>query len=172
LESCSTLLFHFSPVPELLTITPHGILTRESKMAVSILVLILWVMLACLFGFIEAWIWHFNSRSPMTKTENRILHGMFLIQRSIVFFLSVMIVDKYYTGGFPWQFGLTIWLVFPFFHNGTMYMRRNEINPLSYLDGWCSDPSSTSMAKGNIPYSVRVGCLISGIAIYVIWFFV
>jgi len=137
-------------------------------MIVSFYVLTFWIISAMGFGVVEAWIWHFNSMNPMSRVDNYLLHGMFLIQRGILFFLSVMIVDKEYNG-FPWPFALAIWFIFPFFHNGAMYMRRNEINPKTYLDGWCSDPHSTSMAKGNIPYNVRVVCLLSGVAIYITW---
>lgn len=140
----------------------------------SFFVLMFWCLLACTFGYVEAYVWHLNAThlKPLTKSQNQGLHGFFVLQRTIGIFICqipLVIVSLYSNESFPWVYPFVLFLVFPFFHNGSKYSRRNGLHPGNYEKGWWSDPSSTSLAKGNLSVIQRLVSFGAGLAVYIFW---
>lgn len=140
----------------------------------SLSVLIFWCILACTFGYIEAYVWHLNAthKAPLIKAENQWLHGFLVFQRTVAILICqipLIMVSIYNDERFPWVYPLVLFFIFPFFHNGAKYSRRNALHPGNYEKGWWSDPSSTSLAKGNLSAVQRLSSFGAGLAIYIFW---
>ena len=140
----------------------------------SFIAFIFWCLIACTFGYVEAYVWHKNATHlrPLTRPQNEGLHAFFVLQRTIaiaIFQIPLVVVNIYSGESYPWVFPFVLFFVFPFFHNGSKYSRRNSLHPGNYEKGWWSDPSNTSLAKGNLSIVQRLLSLGVGFAIYIIW---
>lgn len=96
-------------------------------------------------GIREAFYWRQNSLSIKNIKYN--IHGLFLIQRIIVFSLiiSIMILKSFLLLSIILIcVGLT--LISPFFHNGFYYLGRHLLDKDIYLKGFF-DQSNSSTAK-------------------------
>jgi hypothetical protein len=123
---------------------------------IIILNYILWLFCPFIDGLTEGFLWTLNAPNPIPRKWNHGIHKAFLAQRFVWWLCSCAIIffasnDWLITG----LYGLSIGLVFPFFHLGVMYETRNMLDG-SYKDGFFSDPSDTSEAKINISYRIRL----------------
>ncbi len=137
-------------------------------------VFIFWCILACTFGYVEAYIWHLNATrlKPLTKAQNQGLHYFFTYQRFIGLLICQipLVVVSYYTGDpYPWSFPLALFFIFPFFHSGSMFSKRHDLGAMAYERGWWSDPSVTSLARFNFSNMQRLTFFAVGLTIYILW---
>jgi hypothetical protein len=134
----------------------------------------LYLMVTVIGGITEASLWHLNSFLPMNKDNNKKLHSLWVTQRTLFGLLTIIptIIFCVYFGQYLIMvlYPIALWLMHPFFHLGSMYEQRRELNPFAddYEKGWKSDPSSTSESKINIPYLARVYFMIFGLFIWVL----
>jgi hypothetical protein len=134
----------------------------------------LYLMVTVIGGITEASLWHLNSFLPMNKENNKKLHSLWVTQRTLFGLLTIIptIIFCVYFGQYLIMilYPIALWLMHPFFHLGSMYEQRRELNPFieDYEKGWKSDPSSTSESKINIPYLARVYFMIFGLFIWVL----
>jgi len=134
----------------------------------------LYLMVLVISGITEASLWHLNSFLPMNKENNKKLHSLWITQRTLFGLLTIIptIIFCVYFGQYLIMilYPIALWLMHPFFHLGSMYEQRMELNPFieDYEKGWKSDPSSTSESKINIPYLARVYFMIFGLFIWVL----
>jgi len=134
----------------------------------------LYLMVTVIGGITEASLWHLNSFLPMNKENNKKLHSLWVTQRTLFGLLTIIptIIFCVYFGQYLIMvlYPIALWLMHPFFHLGSMYEQRRELNPFAddYEKGWKSDPSSTSESKINIPYLARVYFMIFGLFIWVL----
>lgn len=138
----------------------------------------IYLMVTVISGITEASLWHLNSYNPMNAENNKKLHSLWVTQRTLIGLLAILptLGMSVYFGqyGIFFMYPLSLWLMHPFFHLGSMYEQRRELNP--YLDdyekGWKSDPSSTSAAKVNITYVARVYFMVFGLVLWMLSIFV
>lgn len=134
----------------------------------------LYLMVTVIGGITEASLWHLNSFLPMNKENNKKLHSLWVTQRTLFGLLTIIptIIFCVYFGHYLIMvlYPIALWLMHPFFHLGSMYEQRRELNPFAddYEKGWKSDPSSTSESKINIAYIARVYFMIFGLFIWVL----
>lgn len=105
------------------------------------MIIILWILYACLEAVREAYYYHLNCISDKPIEKN--LHSLFTVQRSVVLLILL----------FPFHIDVDFFVltgacfcVFPFFHDGAFYYMRNKLNPLIYPARWFAQ-STTSTAK-------------------------
>jgi len=134
----------------------------------------IWIIVNVISGITEGTLWHLNSFNPVSKSDNYKLHAYWVAGRTFVGVLSILptiifagLYAKYLIIAF---YPLSLWLMQPYFHLGSMYETRMQLNEfnIDYEKGWSSDPSSTSEAKINITYKARLSFLIMSIAIWVV----
>ena len=116
--------------------------------------LLTWISYSGLEGFREAHYWLYRTAYPeYEKIKDMDQHKFFSFQRFLVLALIssyVLLITKVYIAYL--LIFIANALVFSFFHNGTMYLTRNELskklNPdnIIYPKGWF-DQSTTSQAK-------------------------
>jgi hypothetical protein len=126
-------------------------------MAIIIIInYIIWLFCPIVDGLTEAFLWTLNARNPMPKNRNSAIHKAFLAQRTAWWVSSIAITFfSCHDWAITIAYGISIALIFPFFHNGIMYETRNVLDG-SYKDGFFSDPSDTSEAEINITYRLRL----------------
>ena len=132
-------------------------------MTLILLVSFLWAFLE---GRREAQYFHYKWTNP-NPIKVRDEHLEFTIQRSLYVIgwslLSVFI--------FNWWFGLlsfiSIGLCFSFFHNGSYYLRRNDLNPDIYKLRWKAE-SYTTTAKFSFNYKWRTIQFIIGLMLSIL----
>jgi len=116
--------------------------------------LLLWLY-SGLEGDREGYHYHYESKISEKKKN---LHGLFLIQRSTVAIIVLLL-------GFSPLMLLGLAFTFPFIHDGFYYIRREKLRPGTYPKGFTSN-STTSTAKIEIPYEWRLVLFIIGIALW------
>lgn len=132
------------------------------------------LMITVINGITEASLWHLNSFLPMSKDNNKKLHSLWVTQRTFIGLMTILpnLLMCGYFGQYLIMviYPIALWLMHPFFHLGSMYEQRRELNPFAddYEKGWKSDPSSTSESKINIAYIARVYFMIFGLVMWVL----
>lgn len=129
-------------------------------MSIILLISFLW---AYLEGKREAQYFHYKWSLPNpTKIKDEHVH--FTLQRSLYVIISSLLGFLI----FNWWVGIltfiSISLSFSFFHNGSYYLRRNQMNNKIYSLKW-RDESTTTTAKISLNYKKRLLLLIVGIII-------
>lgn len=129
-------------------------------MSIILLISFLW---AYLEGKREAQYFHYKWSLPNpTKIKDEHVH--FTLQRSLYVIISSLLGFLI----FNWWVGIltfiSISLSFSFFHNGSYYLRRNQMNNKIYSLKW-KDESTTTTAKMSLNYKKRLLLLIVGIII-------
>jgi len=107
--------------------------------------IILWIIYATFEGFREGNYWHIKSFYADFKE-----HTVWSIQRAMV--LGIV-------GIYDYQMVPSCILVFPFFHDGMYYLRRNILNRTLYPKGWLAQSkTSTAFSTKYFPPAVRIIC--------------
>lgn len=126
-------------------------------MIITIVLFFTWLVFPIIDGITEAYLWHYNSTDPMPKQINKIIHQGFFLSRILVW--SAYSIVFYFASNnlaISILFSLSIGLCFPFFHLGTMYHIRNELNFRIYPEGFMADPSNTSESQINLTWNTRI----------------
>lgn len=146
-----------------------------TNIAVIIITWLLVMWYGKMDGIWEAMYWHIRSRKVEDLGVDE--HSLFSLERIVVGALAMM-AYAVQIQNIPMIItqAVAITISFPFYHNGHMFKERHRLNPLIYLDGFMSDPSSTSTARHNFSYVVRRNMFVAGltmvlaqIVVIVIW---
>ena len=128
-----------------------------------ICVILGWIIYSSLFGYTDAWYWYSANTSKYATKDFKFkdLHPHFFWTRSIVgSIFALSICESSFINWF--LITLCFGLIFPFFHNGFYYKTRNQIDSTKYPLGFM-DMSTTSIAKINFTFSVRITMLLIGL---------
>lgn len=129
-------------------------------MSIILLISFLWSYLE---GKREAQYFHYKWSLP-NPTKIKDEHPYFTLQRGLYVITSSLLCGFV----FDWWIGIltfiSISLSFSFFHNGSYYLRRNQMNNEIYPLKW-KDESTTTTAKISLNYKKRLILLIVGIII-------
>jgi hypothetical protein len=120
-------------------------------MTLILLISFLW---AYLEGKREAQYFHYKWSLPST-TKIKDEHFDFTIQRSLYVLMSSLLAGFIFNWLAALILFISIALTFSFFHNGSYYKRRNEMNENVYLFRW-KDESTTTTAKFSFSYKWRL----------------
>lgn len=119
-------------------------------------------------GIREAFYWRQNTYSIKPIKYN--LHGLFLVQRTLVYslILSILIIKLFLIIKII-LICLGLILISPFFHNGFYYLIRNKIDNDTYIKGFF-DQSNSSTAKSTkfLTPVMRTIYLIIGVILLII----
>jgi hypothetical protein len=133
-------------------------------MSLILLISFLWAFLE---GRREAQYFHYKWSNP-NPIKVRDEHLEFTVQRSL-YVIGWSLLSSFV---YNWWVGLltfiTIGLCFSFFHNGSYYLRRNDLNPTIYKLRWKSQ-SETTTAKFSFDYKSRTIQFITGFIISIIF---
>jgi hypothetical protein len=130
----------------------------------------IWIALACFRGSFEALLWHCNTVANDELKKD--YHPEFTMERTLLYFavwlpIAVFCFLKHYYLG-PLYFGLAMFFCYPFFHNGSKYCRRNDLNARIYKLRWMAEPSKTSIAKMNLSWVQRRIAFSIGLGFFII----
>ena len=129
-----------------------------------ILLLLISFLWAYLEGKREAKYFHYKWILPNpTKVKDE--HFDFTLQRSLYVIMSSLLagfIFKYWLAGAI--LFISIALTFSFFHNGSYYKKRNELNENVYLFRW-RDESTTTTANFSFSYKSRLIQFIIGVVL-------
>ena len=85
----------------------------------------IWIIVNVISGITEGTLWHLNSFNPVSKSDNQKLHAYWVSGRTFVGLLAVIptiifagLYAKYLIIAF---YPLSLWLMQPYFHLGSMY---------------------------------------------------
>jgi len=124
------------------------------------LILLASFLWAFLEGKREAQYFHYKWSLPNpTKVKDEHLH--FTIQRSLYVILSSIVASLLYQYWSGIIMLISIALTFSFFHNGSYYLRRNQLNNEIYKKRWFGE-STTTTAKISFSYKTRLILFIRG----------
>jgi hypothetical protein len=110
----------------------------------------------------EAYYYHSASKTGDSDKYN--LHAIFQLQRALVLFLSVIICGNIFLSA---GIGFAMICSFSYFHNGSYYCTRNNLNKDIYKLRW-KDDSTTSHSAFEIQYGERLITCITGMAIFIL----
>jgi len=127
-------------------------------MTLILLISFLW---AYLEGKREAQYFHYKWSLP-SPIKIKDEHFDFAIQRSLYVLKSSLLVGFIFNWLAAFILFISIALTFSFFHNGSYYKRRNEMNENVYLFRW-KDESTTTTAKFSFSYKWRLIQFIIGV---------
>jgi hypothetical protein len=127
-------------------------------MTLILLISFLW---AYLEGKREAQYFHYKWSLP-SPTKIKDEHFDFAIQRSLYVLISSLLAGFIFNWLAAFIIFISIALTFSFFHNGSYYKRRNEMNENVYLFRW-KDESTTTTAKFSFSYKWRLIQFIIGV---------
>lgn len=125
--------------------------------------LIVWILYALLEGQREAWYFHVKYKNLNSFVYARIPdeHATFNLQRSFMA-IALIFADCYPVAELTYGLmlyviitGLSFTAIFPFFHDGIYYYRRNKLDESQFPKKW-ADYSHTSSAKINLDFLDRV----------------
>jgi hypothetical protein len=124
------------------------------------LLLIISFIWSYLEGKREAQYFHYkwDSASPIEIKDE---HFDFTIQRSLFVIITAILAGFIYAWYASIIIFLSIALTFSFFHNGSYYKRRNEMNGDIYTNRW-KDISTSTTAKTSFNYKSRLILFIIG----------
>ena len=141
--------------------------------------LVLWIGYAIIEGYREAYYWFFWLNSSLPNVSSKInLHKTFAAQRAVV--NIILSIGVYYITNslfYASLISIASDLIFSFFHNGMMYLTRNNISKkytpdnIIYKKRWFdqSGDSTALSTKLMSPISRTIQAII-GLIIYVIVF--
>ena len=95
---------------------------------------VLGIIFSVLMGIMEAWLYYYKYDSAYQTTKK--LHPLFMGIR-LCFIAGVMIIALSNGGG--WQYWVLIaalLLQFPFWHDGALYVKWNNLNPKVHKHRW------------------------------------
>ena len=101
--------------------------------------------------------------SEMEIKARKDIHKIFTYLRIAVFIPAFVFV--------PWLCGIGLFLIFPFLHDGFLYLTRNKLNVGKYIKGFWSEPSNSSLALINFPLWFRSTMFVVGMALIIISFY-
>ena len=130
------------------------------------LILIISFLWAHLEGKREAQYFHYKWSTP-NPTKIKDEHLEFTIQRSLYVIISSLLVGFIFWWWSSIILFVSLVLTFSFFHNGSYYKRRNELNENVYPYKW-KDQSTTTTAKISFNYKQRLTLFILGLLIVVV----
>ena len=110
-------------------------------MITSILIYIGWNLFACASGYVEA---HFFHMQDHAKAWRENIHYALTVQR---FFVWLIVIMGQLDNNCEWSlmfFGLAYILSFSFFHDGSYYLIRNELDERVYPKGWNSHSETSN----------------------------
>jgi hypothetical protein len=114
---------------------------------------IIWILFAVASGWYEGFYWHMVSKGQIIKTGRE--HFIWTVFRGIIATPLVcwLFVEYSYSG----LIGIiSLMCMFPFFHDGMYYTRRNLLDSRVYPLRW-KDTSTTSTAKTpTLDYRMRL----------------
>lgn len=125
------------------------------------LILLISVLWAYLEGKREAQYFHYKWSLP-SPLKIKDEHFDFTIQRALYVLVSSLLAGFIFNWLAAIILLISIALVFSFFHNGSYYRRRNEMNSGVYPLRW-KDSSTTTSAKFSFSYKWRLWQFIIGI---------
>ena len=124
------------------------------------IILIISFLWAFLEGKREAQYFHYKWSLPKpTRVKDEHLH--FTIQRSLYVILSSIVAGLFYYWWVSFIMFISISFCFSFFHNGSYYLRRNQLNSEIYKKRWFGE-SNTTTAKISFSYKTRLILFIIG----------
>ena len=118
------------------------------------LILLISFIWAYLEGKREAQYFHYKWSLP-SPLKIKDEHFDFTIQRGLYVLVSSLLAGFIFNWLAAIILLISIALVFSFFHNGSYYKRRNEMNENVYLFRW-KDESTTTTAKFSFSYKWRL----------------
>ena len=115
----------------------------------KIILLISWIFYSLLNGMRDGYFYHYRNTSIKMKGEN--IHWLYSCERVIVGALIVWLHSLYFSSLNTSIFGLSLVLVFSFFHNGIYYELRKKLSDKNlYPKGfWSSSTSSEALLELN-----------------------
>lgn len=126
-----------------------------------LLVFIVWCFYCVWEGTREAYYYHVASLTTVNVNGKYNLHFLYTIQRVLVITLCLLACGA----KFPAMMEVfSLVYLFPYFHDGAYYCKRNDLNPIIYKKRW-RDDSSTSTAKYEIKYKARLFMFVFGIVL-------
>jgi hypothetical protein len=131
----------------------------DKETIIKIVTFVMWQLYASQEGWREAWYWH-DKNTGKHINEKRGEHAFWSSQRFVVFCFTVYIL------GSLWYI-IPCMGVFPFWHDGWMYLNRNDLDRNQYPDRFF-DQSDESTAKSTeyFPPTVRIICLSFSVIIF------
>jgi hypothetical protein len=136
-----------------------------------------WIIYSLIEGYREAYYWHHKMHSDdYTVNREKNLHPIFTVQRMVmmVVLLYAMSTTINIYGTLMILFGNI--LIFPFLHNGIMYLTRNNLSRIRYPNDeskwiygkkWLAQSTtSTAVLTKYFTPLIRVVLLIVGVLIY------
>lgn len=116
---------------------------------VKIILLISWIAYAILDGMNDGYFYHYRNTSIKMKHEN--IHWVYFCKRFIIGALIIWIHSLYFSFLNTSIFGLSLILLFSFFHNGIYYTIRKKLSDKNlYPKGfWSSSTSSEALLELN-----------------------
>ena len=121
----------------------------------------------------EAHYWHhWISSSDYLRLKHINLHSLFAQQRGLVLFLMSTLIIPTYGLLIPTLIGFANAFVFSFFHNGIMYLTRNDLLDKNYPKRWwAQSKGSTAWSTKLMTPKLRTIQLIIGLIIYIVTFY-
>lgn len=134
---------------------------------VTILILISWI-LACVVEGARDGFYYYNWNRAIAQSKQNI-HFIFTIERAIIGLSHTVIYFKMVDNNLyhDFAFGLSLMLIFSWFHNGMYLSTRNFLDKKVYPKKWFDD-STTSTAKGEFSYRLRTEFLVVGILMIIV----
>lgn len=134
---------------------------------VTILLVLSWILASVTEGARDGFYYHhWNTSTNQSKKD---IHFIFTIERTIIGLAHTVVYWKMVDSNLyhDFFFGLSLMLIFSWFHNGMYLSTREFLQKGTYPKKW-KDDSTTSIAKGEFSYEVRSKFAIIG-AIILIW---
>jgi hypothetical protein len=129
--------------------------------AVMIIALLSWMLFSFIEGYREA-VFFYKSMlidKPLVTPNDFLcrlnIHTVFTITR-----ICVWIPFFFFT---PWLFVIGLAFLFPYIHDGSLYLYRNVYDSNVYKARFFSEPSKTSNAKVDFSLNVRTGMFVIGV---------
>lgn len=97
---------------------------------------------------------YFYFLTPSSYDKYPDLHKLYTLQRSCMV-IAILIVSSLIGNYLSALNFFTLALSFSYFHNGSYFSKRNDLNPQQYRKRW-KDDSSTSRALINFKYPIRL----------------
>lgn len=119
---------------------------------------ICWIAYSCLEGFREALYYDLAVKEGNGVRE---LHKIYTIQRSMVI-IPIVALSFRIDGFYSLFYFAALVLSFSYFHDGTYYVTRNDLDHTVYPKRWM-DESTTSTAKIELSYEQRFSLFVLGI---------
>ena len=129
------------------------------------LIMLYWIGLACLFGFVEAYYFYFLSQSADRRGEQDDHAILSVIRISVA--LPCLVIVFLLTMLWVISAGVALFFlfVFPYFHDGSYFVTRNSFVKGTYPDGWRSNVDGR--AAWDFTWKERKVMLFTSIAIFV-----